>query len=219
MEETKLCPPEFSINIYNAAYYELEFVKQIQDNQILKEPEVIKISLYRYEKLWLPFLHNFSKDSQNDLEVLPPLDVHWIWHTHMLSPIQYESDCRQHGYRKFNHQLIPLVKMEEKRKFTKAFWMKIYPNEPFDLPALKTDIIAAYKNVELTSTLKYDLVNAVLCIKSSYYKVPFEQTFLVTFKNTFVNFNHVFCLKKFFFGKQLQKSNCEIACSSQSLCF
>ena len=89
--------PEFSINIYNAAYYELDFVKQIGENKILKDPEVVKISLYRYEKLWLPFLHNFSKDQQNDLDVLPPLDVHWIWHTHMLAPTQYESDCRQQG--------------------------------------------------------------------------------------------------------------------------
>ena len=67
--------------------------------------------------------------------------------------------------------------MEEKRKFTKAFWMKIYPSEPFDLPASKVDIIAAYKNAELTSTLKYDLVNAVLCPKSSYHEVPISTDF------------------------------------------
>ena len=29
--------------------------------------------------------------SHPSLDVIPPLDVHWIWHCHMLSPVHYQE--------------------------------------------------------------------------------------------------------------------------------
>lgn len=34
---------------------------------------------------------NILQAAQPDLNVIPPLDVHWVWHTHMLSPIHYQE--------------------------------------------------------------------------------------------------------------------------------
>lgn len=49
---------------------------------------MILFSDYRYEHFWLPLVAKTS-----EVTLSPPLDVHWIWIVHMLSPEHYEKDC------------------------------------------------------------------------------------------------------------------------------
>jgi hypothetical protein len=82
---------KFSIDLKKAAMLELEFLKQfVQSQKRLQDQNVLKASLYRYEKLWLPFLHKSSRNFLTDLDFSPPIDVHWIWMAHMLSPRDYQ---------------------------------------------------------------------------------------------------------------------------------
>ena len=37
------------------------------------------------------------KDCINDLDYLPPIDVHLIWHVHMLTPQTYQQYCDLKG--------------------------------------------------------------------------------------------------------------------------
>ncbi len=30
----------------------------------------------------------------HDTNIVPPLDMHWIWHSHMLNPTKYREDCQ-----------------------------------------------------------------------------------------------------------------------------
>ena len=46
----------------------------------LSTTEVLRQAVQRYEDVWLPLLA--KKDSQARL--VPPLDVEWVWHCHML---------------------------------------------------------------------------------------------------------------------------------------
>ena len=68
-----------SVDLKSSALHELEFLKRVRQVQILKDPEILKIVHFRLEKLWFPLLKKFSRDSKNDLDYLPPLDVHWMW--------------------------------------------------------------------------------------------------------------------------------------------
>jgi len=44
-----------------------------------------------------------SKNSKTDLEFVPPLDIHWVWHVHMLAPVQYRADCQAIAGRILGH--------------------------------------------------------------------------------------------------------------------
>ena len=47
--------------------------------------------LIRYETLFLPMHQKWD----NFLHLnCPPLDIHWIWHCHMLAPYAYRADCQ-----------------------------------------------------------------------------------------------------------------------------
>ncbi len=82
---------KFGVNLSKGALYELEFLREIVESQKrLQDPELLKVSLFRYEKLWLPFLNKSSRNFLTDLDFTPPIDVHWIWIVHMLSPQQYQ---------------------------------------------------------------------------------------------------------------------------------
>ena len=75
---------------------------------------------------------------KNDLrfpKYAPPLDVHWVWHVHMLAPVQYRTDCaeviaarlpnksQQQG-RVLNHALQGQDFYAGKRKLTKLSWQE-----------------------------------------------------------------------------------------------
>jgi hypothetical protein len=74
---------------------------------VLYEKAVVANAIRRYETCWLPaqvhacclpsvtmFLtSNSPQAAKPDLNNIPPLDVHWVWHVHMLCPISYREDC------------------------------------------------------------------------------------------------------------------------------
>merc|ERR1711911_217 len=60
---------------------------------------------FRYEKYWLPFLSSISSSPEQDSEFCPPLDIHWVWHTHMLAPVSYSLDTVAVTGRMIGHTL------------------------------------------------------------------------------------------------------------------
>ena len=51
----------------------------------------------RYEKLWLPLV-----SKHEDLILIPPLDIAFVWHVHRLAPLQYSKFCKQHFHKILN---------------------------------------------------------------------------------------------------------------------
>ena len=42
----------------------------------------------------MPFLAEVSTSIETDLNFCPPIDIHWVWHVHMLAPRAYARDIK-----------------------------------------------------------------------------------------------------------------------------
>ena len=94
LRTTKQLPELTCSDLMKKAFYELDFLRLIDQNRHLYYNEnFIKYALIRYEKYWMPFLAEKSSQMETDLKFAPPLDIHWVWHVHMLAPVQYSKDC------------------------------------------------------------------------------------------------------------------------------
>jgi hypothetical protein len=61
----------------------LQFLNQVDAyGEVLYNPEVLKLAVARYEHLWLPLA------AQSETALVAPLDIAFVWHCHMLSPLR-----------------------------------------------------------------------------------------------------------------------------------
>jgi len=70
--------------------HQLDFLRAVSDAAHLSDPGVVSAAVRRYETCWLPLAAASSTSALS-----PPLDVHWVWHCHMLAPYRYQRDCVQ----------------------------------------------------------------------------------------------------------------------------
>ena len=162
------------INFTSAAVYELDFLQQCDSLRILDDPGVVKVSAWRYEHLWLPLMSQMSQNQTQDLELLPPMDVYWMWHVHMLSPSHYGKDCKSNFGRVFNHELNSAEKIKAKQDLTRPVWNKAYPNHTYDLPSSPGDIVDLYNDFlqsAASTVLSYDITSASYRQRSFFYNV------------------------------------------------
>ena len=173
------------LNLKDACIWELDFLRIIDLNRhIFYNEEFLKVSVRRYEKYWLPLLATLSDSNVEDLKYAPPLDVHWVWHVHMLAPVQYRMDCMAVvGDRVLNHALQSLDVIMSNSEMTRVAWKRRYPNVPFDFTDLKTykegDTPSAGPDEEkqppgaegFRSKITYDIVNAAMRQGAFYYQV------------------------------------------------
>lgn len=76
-----------SIDFLSACQREVNFLRMIDRKApCLYQKNVVENAIRRYETFWLPM-----QKAKPDLNNIPPLDVHWVWHTHMLSPQHYNE--------------------------------------------------------------------------------------------------------------------------------
>ena len=155
---------EISVNLIEAALYEVNFLQQVHQDKYLGTLPGVKHAIYRYERFWLPLLKKQGFDEAKDAEFVPPLDIHWIWHTHMLAPLQYAKNCNEMFGRSFGHRLYSLEEAEQMRTMTRQMWEEEYINEPFDIrkdPSIQVP----------DSKFDYDLLAATQRQKHFYYQV------------------------------------------------
>ena len=97
------------INFKDACNYELDFLKHIDSSRDkYYDADYVDISIRRYEKYWLPLLAELTAPTTDEksemtsnrksdggrLKYAPPIDIHWVWHVHMLAPVSYITDCK-----------------------------------------------------------------------------------------------------------------------------
>ena len=90
MTETEWIDIKFSVDLVEAALRHLRFLEDISAIETLLQGQVLEHALRRYEQLWLPLAME-----HRHLDIVPPLDVGWLWYIHMLSPLAYKRDCRK----------------------------------------------------------------------------------------------------------------------------
>ncbi len=115
------------------AVNELDFLKAVDERRHFYEEAFVGRAVHRYEKYWLPLLAAVSKDPSSDENYTPPLDVHWVWHVHMLAPVAYAGDCVRLINRVAGHRLMTMWQFKQQREKTKVIWEKMYPDVPFDI--------------------------------------------------------------------------------------
>ena len=94
------------INFKEVCNYELEFLKNVDfEGNLYYNAEYLEISIRRYEHYWLPLLASLTPETDTPpggstnspgmkMTYAPPMDIHWIWHVHMLAPVSYSADCK-----------------------------------------------------------------------------------------------------------------------------
>ncbi len=78
----------------------------------MPEPDGTPTIIDRYEKYWLPLVTSLCQDPAEDLLLAPPLDVHWVWHVHLLAPVSYAEDCVRVAGRVVDHHLKSYAVLE-----------------------------------------------------------------------------------------------------------
>jgi hypothetical protein len=79
-----------SEDLKQAALDHLSYLKEFYDHPEYLQKQAREYAVYRYETFWLPFLAE-----NGELDIVPPLDIHLVWHSHMLAPTSYASDCER----------------------------------------------------------------------------------------------------------------------------
>ena len=158
-----------SSDLIQGALNQLEFLSEINSNKSsLLEENKLDEAIYRYEALWLPFYSNNLKNNNN---LIPPLDIEFVWHCHMLNPAEYYSDCMKLFGKLINHNnLNNKLKRDQLRKLTLIEWNKTFTNISFDYLD-STNSIDKNEYTYFKTQIKYDLKAACSRQIQFYYQV------------------------------------------------
>ncbi|GAQ86002.1 hypothetical protein KFL_002640230 [Klebsormidium nitens] len=115
-----------SADLLTAARCQVAMLSAVDNAPELHTPAGAQQAARRYRHCWLPLLAKQGPGAQ----LLPPLDVHWAWHCHMLNPVMYAQDCGRLLGRTLDHPLIS----DDTLAFGTAMslWASECPNEPWD---------------------------------------------------------------------------------------
>ena len=152
----KLPKVHFKVDLVEASKRQLAFLTEVdQYKPHLYHGALVKNAIRRYEVMWLPLAASFSGKSR----LVAPLDVHWIWHCHLLAPLAYEQDCLLLVNTVIDHALLSKSDSVSAQRRAKQLWEKLYTDEPFDV-----DMSAphAVKSREYKSLISYPLEEAVV---------------------------------------------------------
>ena len=117
---------------------------------------------FRYELFWLPLLAQSTT-----VEVAAPLDIAWVWHVHMLSPVNYERDCNEIVSTLVDHKILIGEQRQRGLEKARVLWEELYPMEPFEV-----DLTAPVNNTaDFKSRIQYDIAAACSRQRVFYYQV------------------------------------------------
>lgn len=148
----------FSINLLESAQCELQFLEKVDKLKYLYDPNVIKESIRRYETLWLPLVANCTDP------IAAPIDIYWVWHVHMLSPVAYKTDMENMFGKIIDHKFLSDELYESSLRKLEQIWKSNHVSEPFQL----TNFSGKSKFV---SRFSYDIESAACRQSSFYYQV------------------------------------------------
>jgi hypothetical protein len=150
-----------SEDLKQAVIHHLSYLKELFEHPEYIQKQSREYAVYRYEIFWLPFLAENS-----ELDIVPPLDILVVWHSHMLAPISYASDCERLFGRILPNRIRP--RTTQLIKFSEQLWTKKYNRTmPYHLDyTTNIQVIPPY-----TSKIKYALSQAMERQAEFYYNV------------------------------------------------
>ncbi|KAK7467999.1 hypothetical protein BaRGS_00036777 [Batillaria attramentaria] len=169
---------QFGLDLVKFSQYHLDFLKVAFSQPALHNTSVLRQAIHRYEHFWLPLAAKRPNEA-----LAAPLDVEWVWHVHLLSPIIYRNDCLSVVGTVVGHHEFSPQERAEKLKRSRELWVSEYPHQPFDLDLYrKTTVVNG--DPYRTSQLTYDIMAAAQLQKSLFYQVSLphyrHKTFLMS---------------------------------------
>ena len=144
----------FGIDLAEAANSQLEFLRETNQHPNLFKSSFLRKSLIRYEKYWLPLASKHT-----DKILTAPLDIEWIWHCHLLAPVEYIKDCNEITGKQIDHKLLDQKEREKLLEVSKQLWKSAYPDEAFEI-ALVSEVAIENGEVDFESKISYDILKA-----------------------------------------------------------
>eukprot|EP00095_Tigriopus_kingsejongensis_P000673 maker-scaffold340_size202118-snap-gene-0.21 protein:Tk00673 transcript:maker-scaffold340_size202118-snap-gene-0.21-mRNA-1 annotation:"hypothetical protein LOTGIDRAFT_153725" len=167
----------------SAVLNELDFLSLIdRSGEFFYDPAHIQNAIRRYENFWLPFVKKHcGENGSKDYNFAPPLDVHWVWHCHMLCPTKYKTDLEASSLGRFiNHMPMDMESLQNLRMSTQKQWERLFPDEPFDVPNLDSMKLNNGPDA-FQSNFVYDILLAAQRQKAFYYQVSLPHYRLKSF--------------------------------------
>ena len=118
--------------------------------------------IFRYEKLWLPLL---AENHHDHLQIAAPLDIAWIWHCHMLSPVAYARDCNKLYGEILSHTILVGSQITEKRRKAEVLWHQKWPGMILHFRSNWIDITLLKDNNGLDDIYKMQTIQFVKVLK------------------------------------------------------
>jgi len=176
----------FGVDLVEACRRELDLLAAVDRHAAaLTTPggRAVRRAIRRYETCWLPLAAAHLSSSRDDGGPLAPaLDVHWVWHVHMLAPYSYDADVRRLVGCVVDHRLLSAAELDKARQRTRPLWTAAYPHEPFDVDLTSTTTAAADDDdggdstpaaADYTSQCSYDLESAIQRQSKFHYQVAY----------------------------------------------
>ncbi|KAJ3669487.1 hypothetical protein LUZ60_011437 [Juncus effusus] len=177
---------KITLDLVASARRHLSFLRFCSSDGVVDggSEDLVRRSIRRYEELWMPLISEFGAD---EMLLLPPLDVHWIWHCHSLNHSHYRNYCNSRFNKLINR---PAIFDEENEEYAtdrcREIWESRYPSELFDL-----EYSYNYSNSD-NSVSGSDLFEMIEKCRSlgGYYEDAFmsETVYLVAAKRRYLNF-------------------------------
>ena len=147
---------QISVNdIIEQLQYHIQFLQEVDDKPELKTKEYWKLAAFRYEKYWLPLVSKYSKPN-----LVAPLDVEWMWHCHLLAPVNYIQDCTKLVGKVINHKLRADWERNVCQDRARQLWSQMYEDEPFDVVYTQELVKDSLKMRNFRSCFSYDIIAA-----------------------------------------------------------
>ena len=140
------------LDLVKAAQNEYDFLHMVDSTPTLHCVPVLQNAVHRYEKYWLPLM------AEHPTTILPaPLDIEWVWHCHILSPVAYQKDCQKVCGTVIDHCTFSIKQRKKLLIEAEKLWNKKHRGIPFsadlsisapplitsDVPKSTYDIVAA----------------------------------------------------------------------------
>ena len=142
--------PPFRASCFSLVQSKQTIISDHLQNQTLTRP---LFTVFRYELYWLPLVAKFPT-----LTFAAPLDIAWVWHVHMLSPLDYERDCNEIVSTLVDHRILVGEQRELGLQRARRLWNPLYSStgESFEV-----DLTAPLGEVpRFKSKIQYDIVAA-----------------------------------------------------------
>ncbi|XP_062003284.1 uncharacterized protein LOC133720821 [Rosa rugosa] len=140
MEAAKL-----GLDLVSAARRNLGFLRTVAESRWLHRKPTLVEAIRRYTELWMPLMAHLTAESTSTTTpvVHPPIDIEWVWFCHTLNPVHYRQYCESRFSRLIGK---PTIFDEENEEYAlmrcRDFWVKRYPDEPFENEA-DSDVVVS----------------------------------------------------------------------------